>query len=142
MVPHSDRGHLYHESIGSGFFSFLEGFWGEKGKLNDLQQKLLLSSTRAKEELYDLRNDPWELNNLADDPDHSKTLQEMRKTLNRWIRDTGDLGQNVEPMKMYDSDMKVYLNGLANMGRGDRLEEIKSNIAQMKSGGRKANNST
>ena len=30
------------------------------------------------------------------------------------------------------SDMKVYLNGLANMGRGDRLKEIKSNIAQMK----------
>ena len=106
--------------------------WGEKGKLNDLQQKLLLSPTRAKEELYDLKNDPWELNNLVEDPDHSKTLQEMRKTLNRWIRDTGDLGQNVEPMKMYDSDMKVYLNGLANRGRGDRLEEIKSNIAQMK----------
>ena len=35
-------------------------------------------------------------------------------------------------MKMYDSDMKVYLDGLANRGRGDRLEEIKSNIAQMK----------
>jgi hypothetical protein len=35
-------------------------------------------------------------------------------------------------MKMYDSDMKVYLNGLANSARGDRLEEIKSNIAQMK----------
>ena len=79
-----------------------------------------------------LKYDPWELNNLVDDPNHSKTLQEMRKTLNRWIRDTGDLGQNVEPMKMYDSDMKVYLNGLANRGRGDRLEEIKSNIAQMK----------
>ena len=106
--------------------------WGEKGKLNDLQKKLLLSPKRAKEELYDLRNDPWELNNLADDPDHSKTLQKMRKTLNRWIRETGDLGQNVEPMKMYDSDMKVYLDGLANRGRGDRLEEIKSNIAQMK----------
>jgi FPC/CPF motif-containing protein YcgG len=44
---------------------------------------------------------------LADDPDHSKTLQEMRKNLNRWIRDTGDLGQDVESMKMYDSDMKV-----------------------------------
>ena len=106
--------------------------WGEKGKLNDLQQKLLLSPTRAKEELYDLKKDPWELNNLADNPEHSKTLQEMRKNLNQWIRDTGDLGQNVEPMKMYDSDMKVYLDGLANRGRGDRLDEIKSNIAQMK----------
>ena len=43
-----------------------------------------------------------------------------------------DHGQIVESMKMYDSDMKVYLDGLANRGRGDRLEEIKSNIAQMK----------
>ena len=86
----------------------------------------------AKEELYDLRNDPWELHNLVDDPNHAKTLQKMRKTLNQWIRETGDLGQNVEPMKMYDSDMKVYLDGLANRGRGDRLQEIKSNIAQMK----------
>ena len=74
---------------------------------------MLLSPKRAKEELYDLKNDPWELNNLADDPGHSKTLQKMRKILNRWIRDTGDLGQNVEPMKMYDSDMKVYLDNNA-----------------------------
>ena len=92
----------------------------------------MLSPERAKEELYDIKNDPWELNNLADDPEYSKTLQKMRKTLNQWILDTGDLGQNVEPMKMYDSDMKVYLDGLARKGRGDRLEEIKSNIAQMK----------
>ena len=73
-------------------------------KLKNLQQKLLLSSKRANEELYDLKKDPWELNNLADDPNHSKTLQEMRKNLNRWIRDTGDLGQNVEPMKTHCSD--------------------------------------
>ena len=72
------------------------------------------------------------MNNLADDPDHLITLQKMTKALNQSIRDTGDLGQNVEPMKMYDSDMQVYLDGLANRGRGDRLEEIKSNIAQMK----------
>jgi arylsulfatase A-like enzyme len=106
--------------------------WGEKDKLSDLQQNLLLSPKRAKEELYDLKNDPWELNNLADDPKHSKTLQEMRKNLNQWIGETGDHGQNVESMKMYDSDMQLYLDGLAKRGRGDRLEEIKANIALMK----------
>ena len=56
----------------------------------------------------------------------------MRKVLNQWIRDTGDLGQNVESMKMYDSDMQLYLDGLAKRGRGDRLAEIKANIALMK----------
>ena len=106
--------------------------WGEKGKLNQVQHELLLSPERAKEELYDLKNDPWELTNLADDPSHTKTLKKMRKTLDQWILETGDLGQNVEPMKMYDSDMQLYLDGLAKKGRGDRLEEIKSNIAQMK----------
>jgi arylsulfatase A-like enzyme len=106
--------------------------WGEKGKLSDLQQNLLLSPKRAKEELYDLKNDPWELNNLADDPSYAKALQKMRKALNEWIRETKDNGQNVESMKMYDSDMQLYLDGLAKRGRGDRLEEIKANIALMK----------
>jgi arylsulfatase A-like enzyme len=62
--------------------------WGEKGKLSDLQQNLLLSPKRAKEELYDLKNDPWELTNLAGEPKHSKILQKMRKTLDQWIIET------------------------------------------------------
>lgn len=106
--------------------------WGEKGKLNQVQQELLLSPKRAKEELYDLKNDPWELTNLAGEPKHSKILQKMRKTLDQWIIETKDNGQNVESMKMYDSDMQLYLDGLGKRGRGDRLEEIKANIALMK----------
>jgi uncharacterized sulfatase len=106
--------------------------WGEKGKLSDLQQNLLLSPKRAKEELYDLKNDPWELTNLAVESKHFKALQKMRKTLDQWIIETKDRGQGVESMKMYDSDMQLYLDGLAKRGRGDRLEEIKANIALMK----------
>ena len=56
----------------------------------------------------------------------------MRKTLDRWILETKDKGQNVEPMKMYDSDMKVYLDGRSKKGKGDRSEETKQNIALMK----------
>ena len=106
--------------------------WGEKGKLSDLQQNLLLSPKRAKEELYDLKNDPWELTNLAVESKHFKALQKMRKTLDQWIIETKDRGQGVESMKMYDSDMQLYLDGLAKRGGGDRLEEIKANIALMK----------
>ena len=106
--------------------------WGEKGKLSDLQHSLLLSASRTEEELYDLKNDPWELQNLAGKSTHSKTLQKMRKTLDRWILETKDKGQNVEPMKMYDSDMKVYLDGRSKKGKEDRSEETKQNIALMK----------
>ena len=106
--------------------------WGEKGKLTNLQKELLLSPARTKEELYDLSNDPWELENLADSPNHLKALQKMRKTLDLWIKETGDHGQKVEPMKMYDSDMKVYVHKLAKKGKGERAEEIKANISQMK----------
>ena len=48
---------------------------------------------RSAEELYDLKNDPDEVINLADDPKHRKTLEEMRIQLARWIKDTDDKGQ-------------------------------------------------
>ena len=106
--------------------------WGKKGKLNDLQQRLLLAPSRAPEELYDLKTDPWELKNLADEPKHAKTLLKMRKTLDQWIKQTGDQGQKVESMKMYDSDMKIYMDGQASRGRQERADEIQANVDQMK----------
>ena len=48
---------------------------------------------RVPEELYDLRNDPDEVVNLADDPAHEKQLNVMRAQLEAWIADTDDKGQ-------------------------------------------------
>ena len=56
----------------------------------------------------------------------------MRKTLDAWIEKTGDQGQQVESMKMYDSDMKVYLDAIRPR-RGDaHANIIENNIKQMK----------
>ena len=48
---------------------------------------------RVAEELYDLKNDPDEVNNLAADPAYKEQLTRMRKALLYWIADTDDKGQ-------------------------------------------------
>ena len=45
---------------------------------------------RPREELYDLTSDPHELRNLAADPAHAKTREELRGKLAAWRKQTAD----------------------------------------------------
>jgi hypothetical protein len=63
----------------------------DSGKLNEVQMKWFVK-TKPREELYDLQNDPWELNNLAADSKHEPTLIKLRKEMDRWIAEVKDLG--------------------------------------------------
>src|SRR5262249_12121340 len=45
---------------------------------------------RPREELYDLTNDPNELQNLAGDAKHAKVLADLRKRLRAWQEKTHD----------------------------------------------------
>ena len=56
-------------------------------------QNLMFARQRPVEELYDLEEDPYEIHNLADDPDHHSTLERMRQALDTWRNDFGDLGE-------------------------------------------------
>src|SRR5262249_53255503 len=58
-----------------------------EGTLNKTQM-LFWSRTKPKEELYDLEKDPYEINNLAESPEHENILKEMREALDKWIVDT------------------------------------------------------
>jgi len=100
----------------------------ESGKLTGLPEQLLFAPARAPEELYDLAADRHEVKNLADDPSHRKTLEELRARLDRWMEETGDRGRTPEPAAMYDSDMAVYLEG----PKGTESEILLRNIALMK----------
>jgi uncharacterized sulfatase len=62
-----------------------------KGKLTG-PQKLFFAPTKPKEELYDLDADPHEIKNLANLPEYSDRLQCMRRVLEKWMKDTNDLG--------------------------------------------------
>lgn len=68
----------------------------EAGELTPTQQ-LWWSDERVDEELYDLVNDPDEVNNLATDPAFATILEEHRQTLADWVEATGDQGQTTEP---------------------------------------------
>ncbi|MEZ4656851.1 MAG: hypothetical protein R2911_04710 [Caldilineaceae bacterium] len=43
-----------------------------------------------KDELYDLRADPWELTNVIDEPAHALTVADLRLRLADWMITTED----------------------------------------------------
>jgi N-sulfoglucosamine sulfohydrolase len=45
------------------------------------------------EELYDLDNDPFELNNLSNNPDYADKLKNLSNTLDKWLDEIDDLGR-------------------------------------------------
>ena len=65
------------------------------GELNATQM-LFFGPERPAEELYDLQNDPHEIDNLADDPRFRAILEQHRSLLAQWIEETGDRGQVTE----------------------------------------------
>jgi hypothetical protein len=48
---------------------------------------------RRTEELYDTEADPFEMNNLADDPDYSDDLKRLSDALDSWLHQVGDMGR-------------------------------------------------
>jgi len=65
--------------------------WVEKAK-TDPGAKAIVEryQHRPTEELYDLRKDPFEMNNLAGGPESSRLLKSLRNQLAGWCRMQGD----------------------------------------------------
>ncbi|MFC5624798.1 sulfatase-like hydrolase/transferase [Algoriphagus winogradskyi] len=61
----------------------------ESGELNASQAQWFRKS-KLKEELYDCEADPYELNNLAEDPNYQEKLKELSNELDRWLTDIDD----------------------------------------------------
>jgi len=60
------------------------------GRCNTLQSRYW--ETKPVEELYDSRNDPWEVNNLAGDTDHAGRLETMRMACREMASGLPDAG--------------------------------------------------
>jgi N-sulfoglucosamine sulfohydrolase len=63
----------------------LQELWRLKltGQLTEAQQ-LFMQNQRPAEELYDCENDPYEMHNLADNPDYEEVLERLRAELDEW----------------------------------------------------------
>jgi len=65
--------------------------WVEKAK-TDPKAKAIVEryQHRPTEELYDLQKDPWEMNNLANNPEYTNKIKELKTQLADWCKMQGD----------------------------------------------------
>lgn len=84
--------------------------WEEEfraGRTNETQSKYF--KEKPVEELYDTENDPWEINNLVNDPKYADVLKRMRNALDQWRIDTKDAGVLCElDYKTLAGNMTIY----------------------------------
>jgi arylsulfatase A-like enzyme len=67
--------------------------WEEEylaGNLNAVQSRFF--EPKPAEELYLISDDPWSVDNLADDPAYASDLDRLREANSDWIREIRDLG--------------------------------------------------
>ncbi|MDF1810572.1 MAG: sulfatase [Verrucomicrobiales bacterium] len=72
----------------------------------------LTAGHRPPEEFYYLRTDPFEMNNLASDPEYAEMIADYRSDLDRWVEETNDHGVIVETEKsiaVYSRWLDKYL---------------------------------
>jgi len=71
--------------------------WMEIGKSNSaVAARAHFYQHRPAEELYDLQKDPYELRNLAEDPDYARVKSQLKEELTLWMQQQGDQGVTTE----------------------------------------------
>lgn len=94
-----------------------------KGELNEVHSRFV-SEHRPAEELYDLKKDPHETNNLVHSPDreHVMALAELRDKLYRWILETDDKGRFPES----DAALKAVLDRWGEKAVNKEYDRVRS----------------
>jgi N-sulfoglucosamine sulfohydrolase len=63
-------------------------------------------------ELYDLKNDRWEWNNLAEMPEYQDVLSRLRGELDKWQTETGDELRHPEKLRMLQREVQsTFIDG-------------------------------
>lgn len=71
--------------------------WKRKAQSDPTARKLVDAYIKRPEfEYYDLENDPYELNNLADKPEYRAKIADLKRRLDEWMTQQGDRGNETE----------------------------------------------
>ncbi|MEM7485502.1 MAG: sulfatase-like hydrolase/transferase [Bacteroidota bacterium] len=87
-----------------------------KGNCNEVQS--LFWKTKPIEELYNIEVDPWEVNNLALDPNYKEDLERLREVNKSWLKDIKDAGFIPEAELIVRTDGKSAYDYI----RSDKVE--------------------
>ena len=128
-------------SVGSWEKAYLNG------ECNEIQS--VFWNKKPVEELYDTENDPWEINNLANNPEYKEVLERMRAANKTWVTQIYDAGfipeaERVEragetPMYDYMRSGKINLEEIINaaeiatLGKVENIETLKTYLKSNKS---------
>jgi uncharacterized sulfatase len=100
--------------------------------------RLFMAEHKPVEELYDLKNDPHEINNLAGDPKYADRLARMRQVHLQWVRETKDLGLIPEPELVEREKKHGNRYAILRQPGGDALNKRLGKIAALACEGKQA----
>lgn len=90
------------------FYNWLKATEDDPARHNWVKKYML----RPAEELYDLEADPFEMTNIADQPEYDVVKEELRKELEQWMERQGDMGGETEMKALErqerDKEWKAY----------------------------------
>lgn len=91
-----------------------------EGKLSDVEMTFFHDHKPA-EELYDLENDPHELNNLASNPEYTEVLKSMRRKEAKWLANHRDFGLEDLGQREVEQDLGAVLTREAVKAKAPEL---------------------
>ena len=59
------------------------------------------------DEFYDLEEDPWEMDNLADKPEYARIKKRLRAELDRWMAEQNDPGAAMDDPEVHAANRKA-----------------------------------
>ena len=92
------------------------------GKLNEAQMQF--HRRRPAEQLFDVEADPHEVNNLANDPEYTKVLADLRSRMQKKLREVNDLSFYPESFMVQNALQDGVTYGTTNHKEINRLVDI------------------